>query len=156
MNNRISTFKAQYATIPNPLKKQLLTRIGLALAFFLLSVLVLWAMFDWLAMIPLICLAVFSAIRAYILFSQAVAGEYMIIRGRCIEVTATPIRKRSKSILVQADEHVIRLMVKQRPTRIPVGVELDIYVAANTPIYEKDGADLIHTYLAITLKGKNP
>jgi len=156
LNDRISIFKTQYTAIPDPLKKQFLVRLGLAFVFLLLSAFVLWAMFDWLAVVPLICLAVFSAIRAYILFSQAVAGEYVIIRGRCAEVTVTPIRKRSKSILVQTDEHVVRLMMRQRPKRIPVGVDLEIYVAANTPVHEKDGADLIHTYLAIDRQSTAP
>ena len=149
MSNTISTYKARFSAIPEPLKKQVLTRLAFAIMFLLLFALVLIARFGWMSTVPFLCLAIFSAVSARLLLSQAAAGNYVVIRGRCIEVTATPIRKRSKSILVQADDHVIQLMMKQKPKRIPVGVDLEIYVATKTPVYEKDGMQLIHTYLAI-------
>ena len=151
MQDKLSTYKTQFAALPEPLKKQILIRLGFSLGFFLLFILVLWAMFDWMAVVPVIGLSIFSIISAGILFSKAVAGDYVVIRGRCIEVTVTPIRKRSKSILIQTDEHIVQLMTKQRPKRIHKGVDLELYVAKNTHVYEKDGIQLLHTYLAINI-----
>lgn len=79
-------------------------------------------------------------------------GDYVVIRGHCLESTVTLLRRRTKSILMDADEHMVQVMLKQRLKRIPVGTELEIYVASNTQVYEKDGAELLHTYLAIHIK----
>lgn len=149
MKKIVSTYKAQFIAIPDPLKKQIWIRLGFALAFLLLLILVLLAMFDWMAVVPVIFLMIYSVTSAVLLFSRAVAGKYVVIRGRCVEVAVTPIRKRCKSFLVQTDTHLIRLVTKQRSKRIPTGMELEIYVANHTPVYEKDGAKLLHTYLAI-------
>jgi len=45
--------------------------------------------------------------------------------------------------------------VKQRLRRIPNGTELAVYVANSTPVYDKDGIKMIHSYLAIDVnRGK--
>ena len=152
MKDKLSTYQAQFTAIPEPLQKQIWFRLGLAMAFLLLFILVLATMADWMAAIPFIGLSVFGIASAGALFSQAVAGRYVVIQGQCIEAATTPIRKRCKSILVQTDRHVVQLMMKQRLKRVPVGVSLEIYVASNTQVYEKDGTQLLHTYLAINIR----
>jgi len=151
MNKSIATYKEQFTAIPDPLKKQVFIRLGLALMFLSVSILAIVSMFDWMAIIPLICLAIYSTFSAGALFSRAVARKYVVIQGRCTEAIVTPIRRRSKSVLVQTNEHMVRLMIKQRLRRILPGVELEIYVADNTQVYEKDGAKLLHAYLAINI-----
>lgn len=151
MRDKILQYREQFISLPGPLKKQILTRLGFAVSFALLSALILISMFDWMALIPVVFLMIYSIISAIQLFFRASAGAYVVIRGQCVDVTTAPIRKRSKSILVQTDTHMVRLMMKQRPKRIPVGVMLEIYVANSTQVYEKDGAKLLHTYLAINI-----
>lgn len=155
MKEKLARYKAQFAEIPEPLQRQVFVRLGFALVFLLLFILVLCMMFDWLTVVPFIGLTIYSIISAFLLFRRAVAGDYVIIRGFCLESTVTLLRRRTKSILVDADEHMVHVMMKQRLKRIPEGSELEIYVASNTQVYEKDGAKLLHTYLAIDIKGGN-
>jgi len=152
MKEKLARYKAQFAEIPEPLQKQVLIRLGFALVFLLLFILVLCMMFDWLTVVPFIGLSIYSVISAFLLFRRAVMGGYVVIRGRCLESAVTLIRRRTKSILVDDGEHMVQVMMKQRLKRIPGGAELEIYVADNTQVYEKDGAKLLHTYLAINVK----
>jgi len=152
MKEKIARYKAQFTEIPEPLQKQVLIRLGFALVFLLLFILVLCMMFDWLTVVPFIGLSIYSVISAFLLFRRAVMGGYVVIRGRCLESAVTLIRRRTKSILVDDGEHMVQVMMKQRLKRIPGGAELEIYVADNTQVYEKDGAKLLHTYLAIHIK----
>jgi|GEM_PF-369299 len=152
MKEKLARYKAQFATIPEPLQKQVFIRLGFALVFLLLFILVLCMMFDWLTVVPFIGLMIYSIISAFLLFRRSVVGDYVVIRGRCLESTVTLLRRRTKSILMDADEHMVQVMLKQRLKRIPVGTELEIYVASNTQVYEKDGAELLHTYLAIHIQ----
>jgi len=149
MKNKLLNYKTLFIAIPDPLKKQIFIRLGSALIFLLLFILVLYTMSGWMIIVPFVCLMIYGVISAVLLFFRAIAGKYVIIRGLCVDVSATPIRKRSKSILVQTDEHMVRVMMKQRTKRIPAGVQLEIYLADNTQVYEKDGAKLLYAYLAV-------
>jgi len=152
MKEKLARYKAQFAEIPEPLQKQVFIRLGFALVFLLLFILVLCMMFDWLTTVPFIGLTIYSVISACLLFRRAVTGGYVVIWGSCRESTVTLIRRRTKSILVDAGEHLVQVMMKQRQKRIPVGAKLEIYVANNTQVYERDGAKLLHTYLAIHIQ----
>lgn len=153
MKGKFERYKAAFSALPEPLQRQVLIRLGFSMVFMLLFVLVLCMMFDWLTILPFFILSGFSLFSAYMLFRRAVAGDYVVIRGRCVESSVTLVRRRTKSILVEADEHMVQVMMKQRLKRIPDGTSLDIYVANNTQVYDKDGAKLLHSYLAIDVKG---
>lgn len=153
MKEKLARYKTQFTAIPEPLQKQVFIRLGFALVFLLLFILVLSMMFDWLTIVPFIGLTIYSVISAYLLFRRATAGDYVVIKGHCVESAVTIIRKRTKSLLVEAGEHMVQVMMKQRLKRIPKGAELEIYVASNTQVYEKEGTQLLHTYLAIDIKG---
>lgn len=152
MKEKLTRYKAQFAAIPKPLQKQVFVRLGFTLMFLLLFILVLCTMFDWLTAVPFAGLAVYSAISVFLLFHRAAVGDYVVIRGCCMESAVTLIRRRTKSILVETEEHMVQVMMKQRLKRIPEGAVLEVYVASNTQVYEKDGAKLLHTYLAIDMK----
>lgn len=152
MKEKLTRYKAQFAAIPEPLQKQVFIRLGFTLIFLLLFILILCMMSDWLTAIPFAGLAVYSAVSAFLLFHRAAVGGYVVIRGRCLESAVTLVRRRTKSILMETEEHMVQMMMKQRLKRIPEGAVLEVYVASNTQVYEKDGAKLLHTYLAIDMK----
>ena len=152
MKNKISKYKTQLAEIPAPLQKQVFIRLGFALVFLLLFILVLFTMFDWLTIVPFIALSVYNVISAFMLFHRAVAGGYVVIQGSCVETASTIVRKKTKSVLIETEDHLVRIILRQRLKRIPKGAELEFYVADNTQVFERDGAKLIHTYLAINMK----
>jgi len=154
MKDNWMKYRTQFEAIPEPLQKQILLRLGLVLVFLLLFALVLITMYDWMASVPFIGLSVYSAVSAILLFQRSVAGGYVVIRGRCTEVNSTPIRKRTKSVLVDTEEHLVRVTLRQRLKRIPQGAELEVYVADNTQIYEKAGVKQLHTYITIHMIGE--
>lgn len=153
MKGKIAKHREQFAALPEPLQRQILFRLGFSPLFFLLFILVLYMMYDWLTVIPFAGLSIFSLTAAYILFRRSITGGYVVIRGTCIDSEVTLVRKRTKSVLVETEEHMVRVMLKQRMKRILAGAALDIYVASNTQVYDKDGVKLLHTYLAIDVKG---
>jgi len=108
---------------------------------------------DLYTILPFIGLSVFCVIQALLLFFRAGGGGYVIIHGECKETILTTVRKRTKSIILDTEEHTVQIIVKQRLRRIPTGTVLDVYVAENTPVYEKDGIQLLHSYWAIDSKG---
>ncbi len=88
-----------------------------------------------------------------LLFRRGVAGRYVVISGRCTEAADTLIRKKTKAILIEAEEHLVRVILRQRLRRIRAGASVEIYVADSTPVYEKDGVKLLQSYLAIKITG---
>lgn len=153
MKNKIEKHRKMFIALPEPLQKQIFVRLGFFFIFLVLFILVLCVMLDWMTVIPFIMLTIASLASAYTLYRRVVAGKYVVIHGRCVESVVTLLRKRTKSILVEADEHMVRVMMKQRLKRIPDGIILDVYVASDMHVYDKDGAKLLYSYFAIDVKG---
>lgn len=142
----------QIKELPEPLQKQIFIRLGFTLVFFLLFILLLALGNNLYTVLPCIGLIAFCAANAWLLFCRAIRGEYVIFTGTCSETECTVIRRRTKSIYLQTDEYIVQVMIKQRLKRIPIGSTLEIYVASNTPVYEKEGRKMLYTYLAIKNK----
>jgi len=83
------------------------------------------------------------------LFRRIARGKYRIVEGVCIDTEVTLIRKRTKAIVFEAENRKIRVFVKQRKNKIVVGCPVQLYVACNTMVYEKDGRYLLYEYLAL-------
>ncbi len=143
-----------FKEIPLPLQKQILIRTAFAAIFLLLFTLLLCTGNDLYTVLPCIAMSVFCVINTFLLYRKAILNEYVVISGECTEVVLTAIRKRTKAIFLKTEEYIVQIMMKQRIHRVPVGTQLDLYVSNNTPVYEKNGAQLLHTYLAIDIKGK--
>ncbi len=153
MKMDISKYREQFKQLPEPLQKQVFVRFGLALPALLFFILVLNLTADILAIVPFIGMTIYSIISAFMLFRRGVEGKYVIIHGRCTEAVDTLIRKRTKAILIETEEHMVRVSLRQRLRRIRVGTEMEIYVADNTQVYDKDGAKLLQNYIAINVTG---
>ena len=153
MKEKVQKYKTAFAAIPEPLQKQVYIRLGFTVIFLLLFVLVLSMGFDWLTVIPFIVLSLFSLYSAWHLFRSALKGEYVVIEGICVDANVTAIRKKTKSVILKTDEHTVQVMIRQRQKKIPKGVELAIYVAKKTQVFEKDGMMVLHSYIALEIKG---
>lgn len=155
MKEKITKLKAVFALIPEPLQKQVYIRLGFSFAFLLLFALVLSMAFDWMTVLPFAILSVFSLFSAWQLFIRATKGEYVLVEGTCIDTVVSPIRKRTKSVTIQTDDHIVQIMLRQRLKRIPNGVDVILYVAKSTQVFDKNGMMVLHTYIAIEIKGGN-
>lgn len=139
--------------IPEPLQRQVFIRLGFSIIFLLFFFLLLIMDNSLYTVLPCAALIAFCVIHAYLLSRRAARGGYVIISGICNEAVYTGLRRRTKSVYLQTEEYLVQIAIKQRLKRVPVGTVLDVYVADNTPVYEKDGAKLLYTYLALDYKG---
>jgi hypothetical protein len=73
-------------------------------------------------------------------------------------MTLTPITRRIKSLLlktiVEEKELFVRIPLRHKMRKLPLGTVIHLYAAESTLAYEKDGAQQISGYLAIDLKGR--
>jgi hypothetical protein len=69
----------------------------------------------------------------------------------CLEIEYTIIRHRPKSILLKADDTTIRLKLRNRTGKIEIGTKLDLYLAIDTPVYEKGAVRIPQKYIALEL-----
>lgn len=155
MKEKITKLKAAFAAIPEPLQKQVYIRLGFSTAFLLLFALVLSMAFDWMTVIPFAILSIFSFFSARQLFTRATKGEYVLIEGTCIDAVVSPIRKRTKSVTIQTDEHIVQIILRQRLKQVPKGVAISLYIAKSTQVFDKNGMMVLHTYIAIEIVGGN-
>ncbi len=147
MKKDLLKYREKFKRIPAPIQTQVFFRLGLALVSALFFILLLGITDDLLAIIPFAGLSVYSLFYAYRIFRRSVEGGYVIIRGRCVEVENTIIRKRTKAVMIEAEEQMVRIILRQRLNRIRAGAEVRLYVADNTPVFDKDGAKLLNYYL---------
>jgi len=152
MKGKIMSLKAQFSVMPKPLQREISYRLGFALVFLLLFVFVLILLLDWMSIIPFIGISLFFLISATLLFHRVSSGQYVVVEGICAEVSTTLIRKRAKTILVQTNEHLVQVIIKQRLKKISQGSHVKIYVSDQTQVYDKDGRLLLSGYLAIDVQ----
>ena len=152
MKGKIMSLKAQFSVMPKPLQREISYRLGFALVFLLLFVFVLILLPDWMSIIPFIGISLFFLISAALLFHRVSSGQYVVVEGICTEVSTTLIRKRAKTILVQTNEHLVQVIIKQRLKKISQGAHVKIYVSDQTQVYDRDGRLLLSGYLAIDVQ----
>jgi hypothetical protein len=141
-----------FKRIPAPLQRQTLTRLGFGAAFFVLTVILAFTVNDIYAWLPCAGATVFSAVTAVSLFRRAALGEYVAISGICLETGLSAVRRRARYILLQTEKHTVRATLHGNTKKIPTGSQICLYLAKNTPIYEKDGVKLLYIYLALEIK----
>jgi len=152
-NSRFTEYYEAFARIPEPLQKQILIRLGLALGSLLMILIILILIADRFLLIPFIGIFVFNIIWSWNFYDIAVNNKYVVISGRCIDANLTIIKRYTKSVTIETEEHVIQINTKQRWKKILLNTELDIYVADKTLVYSKDGIEVLHSYLAINING---
>ena len=135
-------------SLPEPLQRQILLRLGLAAALFIFGLVSAIAWRDW-SMLIIIAVALFIAFLGI----RIVWRDYIIITGVCSEVEATMIRKRTKAIVLITEmggkEGKLRVSLRQQFRKIAVGDILDVYVDTEAQIYEWEGEFRLQSYIAI-------
>ena len=147
----------KFKNIPAPLQKQILIRFGCGILFLLLDIVGIITIKDLSAFFVGLIVMVFCLAQALWLFYLTDNKKYVVISGMCCDMVVTPIKRRIKSILmstiVDGTEIIVRVIVRGRMKKFLPGTQLDVYVAEKTLMHERDGAQQLHGYLAIDLKG---
>lgn len=152
MKEKISKLKAQLSEMPESLQREIWIRLGFALVFLLLFIFVLILLMDWMSSIPFIAISLFFLTSAALLFHRISRGRYVVVEGPCVEISTTMIRKRTKTIIIQADKHLVQVLIRQRLKKISQGSYVKIYVSDQTQVYDRDGTLLLSGYLAIDVQ----
>ena len=142
-----------FQQIPKPLQKQILYRLGYGAAILLVTIMLLFYTMELFSILACVFIMIFFAASSFLLFRRAVIGDYVIISGKCLDVTLTAINRRTKMIILRTeDNRIIKIMIKQRLKKIQIGSKIMLYVAPNIPIYENNGVHLLNSYLALDTK----
>ena len=148
-----SNLRVQFMAIPEPLQRQVMIRIGFSmLSLFMIAPIVIFTA-DLLLVVPFVISFILCGFSAIMLFRLAVEKKYVVISGRCIDITLTMVRRQVKSITIETDSHIVQVTLGSRLKRFLPDMELDVYIADSTPVYHKDGMELLSSYIAIDVKG---
>jgi len=142
----------EFKQIPEPLQRQIFIRLGISLVSLILFTALIATTLDIYFCMPCAIAAVIFATSAFMLFRRSILYEYVVAEGACIEVNRTALKRRDRYIVLNTDTCKVKVMVRNRLRNIPVGTVVRLYVANNTPIYEKDGMQILYSYLAIEIK----
>jgi hypothetical protein len=134
------------------LQKQILFRSGLGTVFLVLLAPLIVVFRDIYLWAPCAVATVFFATSAFLMFRRAESGGYAVIDGKCIDVGAKAGRRHTKYLILQTDVCMLKVMLHNRTQKLPVGTAVRLYVAENTPVYERKGLQILYDYMAMDAK----
>ena len=141
--------KAQFLLLPGALQTQILRRAAAcasSLALFALAFIVYGDL--WLCLSFAAFAAVFAAMTA-LLLRRCLSGQYVAVSGVCLSVERTGLRRRVKSLTIVSPPHTVKCLPRGKLSGIAVGDTVTLYIAANVPVYERDGCLLVDGCMAI-------
>lgn len=141
--------KALFLSLLGALQAQILRRAAACVASVLLFALALMVYGDlWLCLSFAAFAAVFAAMTA-LLLRRCLSGHYVAVSGVCLSVGRTGLRRRVKSLTVSAPPHTVKCLPRGKLSGIAVGDTVTLYIAENTPVYERGGCMLLDGCMAI-------
>lgn len=141
--------KARFLSLPGALQAQILHRAAACTASLALFVLALMVYGDLRLCLSFVAFAAVFAAMTVLLLRRCLSGQYVAVSGVCLSVERTGIRKRVKSLTVSAPPHTVKCLMRGKLSGIAVGDTVTLYIAANTPVYERDGCLLLDGCMAI-------
>lgn len=148
--------KKKWKSIPESLRKQVAIRLGVGIAALLLFAVILIAYQDLCMALPCIILSGFLLVAAGLLVTSIVRGDCICVTGTCTQVQMTAVRRRIKLLRLEIEGIPVQLQVKHCLKGIGVGDTVTLYLTEKTPVYEKDGLQVICSYIAVEReKGEN-
>lgn len=141
--------KARFLSLPGALQMQILRRAAAcasSLALFALAFIVYGDL--WLCLSFAAFAAVFAAMTA-LLLRRCLSGQYVAVSGVCLSVERTGLRRRVKSLTIVSPPHTVKCLPRGKLSGIAVGDTVTLYIAANVPVYERDGCLLVDGCMAI-------
>lgn len=141
--------KEKFLSIPKALQKQILLRLGGAVAGIAMLFIVLAYRGDWRFLIPCIALSVFCFGTAAALYDRCLQGKFITVTGLCSEIEWSSLRRRIKALYLRNDHHSIKLVGVGRIKNLAVGDFVTVYMADDAAVYEVDGYQVVCNYLAV-------
>ena len=136
----------RFRNIPAPLQKQILQRaFGMAIG---IAIMVFAGQEDIVLLLPGIVALLMFLVSTCSLTIRCLDENYLILRGQCLQIERSFVRKNIKAIYLKVQNHTVKLRC-QIPRRIAVGDQLTIYISNDAPVYEEDGCQVLFRILAI-------
>ena len=142
----------EFKRMPETLQKQTTIRLGFALLFLVLTIVLGITSHDIYLYLPCVGAVVFNLVAAFLLFRRIILGDYVVVGGACSEIGQTTVKRRSKYMILQTDVCELKVMLHNRMKKIPVGSAIHLYIAKNTPVFEQNGAQILYNYIAMDVK----
>ena len=101
--------KEKFERIPEPLRRQILFRMGIGFVSVILLITALLVGGDWRFCVPCAALAVFFLGGGIQLSFRGSDGRYVVIEGVCTEIERSTLRRRLKSFSLQGERFPITL-----------------------------------------------
>lgn len=145
--------KEKLLKLPDVLRRQVILHLGVSLVGLILLVAAGVFGNDWRFCVPCIVVAVLFYANGLTLLDRGERGSYIAIEGVCTEVEKVGLRKRTKSICIQADQQNIRILNPRLGNRkITPGSMIKLYLAENAPVYDLDGYKVVNSHLALQVE----
>ncbi len=146
--------KEKFKKIPLPLQKQIIMKLGAALASLLLLVVSLLLDGNFYLSLSFLLFFAFYVISASQLLYKVVAGLIVVICGTCTKLEKTPIRRRIKTLYLRSESYIVKIQIIGKLRNVDEGDIVTVYAASSAPVYEIEGCQQLAAYLAIDiLKG---
>lgn len=135
--------------LPKPIKRLILWRCGIAFAALVLFAVLLGITKDFILALPCIILSLFLIVSCGILFINYCEGNVICLDCICVNLEYTILRNRIKAFQVETDCRTIRFLTRRRLRNLQIGDKFTIYLSKKTPVYERDGVDVICEFYTI-------
>lgn len=141
--------KEKFLSIPKVLQKQILLRLGGAVAGIAMLFIVLAYRGDWRFLIPCMAISILCFGTAVSLYDRCLQGKFITVTGICSEIEWSSLRRRLKTLYLHNDRHSIKLVGVRRIRNLAVGDFVTVYMADDAAVYEVDGYQVVCNYLAV-------
>lgn len=150
----MKNIKDKFRALPEALQKHILVRGVLSIAALLLFVFILIYTKEFTFALPCIALSLFMIVNGGLLLYNCIRNKFVVVKGTCMGVEKTALRKRVKTLSMEVGDHVLTVSARQRLKVPSVGDEISIYLPENAPVYEKDGGYHIYNFYALEINRK--
>lgn len=142
-------FYQQYRALPGFFQRQLCAHIIAGVCLLAIAGLFLCLRFGFVMLVPALILLIFLLLHGVWLFRLAVRQQYIVVDGVCTYVQRTSIRKRAKYLQIDVQGMCVQIASKRSHVPYHSQQRLRLYLTPQTPVYEKDGIQVINDYLGI-------
>ena len=144
--------KEKWIKMPKALQRQVLFRSGGGGLFLMILLFLITGSRDLYLLLPCVLCMFWLAGSGFWLFLQAAEGNYMRLQGQCIRIDMAGLRKRVRAVHLALEQGTVKIPVRYRISRLSEGDIIVVYVAEETPVYERDGEYIIGNYYAMEIR----
>lgn len=144
--------KKIFQSLPSPIQKQVILRLGGGLLFMILFIIMLIMSRDFTMSLPALVVAVFLFINVGVILYTFLKGKYISVEGTCLRLDTTEIRKRAKALYIAVDEGVVKIQLKHKIPKAEIGNRIIVYLSEKAPVYEKDDILILNNYYSIEIR----